>query len=249
MEVHHHSHGHGAGWKHHVREFLMLFAAVTLGFLAENVREHYVERHRERDYLTKIAQDLRADIQTMDNAVPLEQTRLAAGTRLLELYASGEYQKQTAEFYYHSRLFMMRSSFVHTNSGFLQVLHSGGMRLISDPRILDAIQSYEFAVEKHRGTQDLNETQMADLRRYAADVFDTRIVNSMLSADRKALDLLTYYHRPEGNPALMTTDEKVINRMMQFVFTTLNLESIRQTRLRDLRDAATALVAMIEKQK
>jgi hypothetical protein len=249
MEVHHHSHGHGAGWKHHAREFLMLFAAVTLGFFAENVREHYVERHRERDYLAKIAQDLRTDLQAMEASLPTEQTRLAAGTRVMELYDSRDYARQTGEFYYQSRLFMIRSAFVHTNSGFLQVLHSGGMRLISDPRILEGIQSYEFAVEKYRGTQDLNDVQMADLRRYAADVFDTRVFNSMLAPDRKTLDVLTYYRRPPGNPPLMTTDEKTINRFMQSVFTCVNLEAIRQGRLRDLRDAATRLVEMIEPRK
>ena len=227
----------------------MLFAAVTLGFFAENLREHYVERHRERDYLAKIAQDLRADIRTMEKSAELEQARLGAGKRLLELYSSGDYRRETADFYHQSRVFMLRSSFVHTNSGFLQVLHSGGMRLIRDQRILDAIQSYEFAVERYRGTQDLNDSQMADLRRFAADVFDTRVVNTMLAPDRKPLDLLTYYRRPAGNPALMTDDEKVINRMMQFVFTTQNLEGIRQSRLRDLREAATALVEMIEAAK
>ena len=227
----------------------MLFAAVTLGFFAENVREHYVERHRERDYLAKIAQDLRTDIQAMDKSVPVEQARLAAGTRAMELYDSRTYTEQSGEFYYHSRIFMIRSAFVHTNSGFLQVLHSGGMRLISDPKLLEGIQNYEVAVERYRGTQDLNDLQMGDLRRYAADVFETRVFNSMLSPDRKTLDLLTYYRRPEGNPPLMTTDEKIINRFMHSVFTCVNLEAIRQSRLRDLRESAVALIAMIEKQK
>lgn len=227
----------------------MLFAAVTLGFFAENIREHYVERHRERDYLAKIAQDLRTDIQAMEASLPTEQTRLAAGTRVMELYDSRDYARLTGEFYYQSRLFMIRSAFVHTNAGFLQVMNSGGMRLISDQRILDSIQGYEFAVEKYRGTQDLNDVQMADLRRYAADVFDTRVFNTMLAPDRKTLDVLTYYRRPEGNPALMTTDERIINKYMQSVFTCLNLEAIRQGRLRDLRDAATKLVEMIEQRK
>ena len=227
----------------------MLFAAGTLGFFAENVREHYVERHRERDYLAKIASDLRTDIEAMDKAVPIEQARLSAGTRAMELYDSRTYPAQTGEFYYHSRVFMIRSAFVHTNSGFLQVINSGGMRLISNPKLLEGIQSYELAVERYRGTQDLNDAQMADLRRFAGDVFDTRVFNSMLAPDRKTLDLLTYYRRPEGNPPLMTTDEKIINRFMHSVFTCVNLEAIRQNRLRDLRESAVALIAMLEKQK
>ena len=224
----------------------MLLAAVALGFLAENVREHFVERHRERDYLRKIAQDLRDDIENMDKSAPLEQARIAAGSRLLELYNSGEYKRRTAEFYLQGRIFMVRSSFVHTNAGFLQVIHSGGMRLITDPRILDAIQKYESAVEKHRGTQDFNDIQMTDVRRFGTEVFDVRVISTMLVPDRKPLDLSTYYRTPEGNPALLTDDEKIINRMMVGVFSAVNIESIRQSRLKDLRESATALIAMIE---
>jgi hypothetical protein len=246
MEAHRHPNTFGTGWKHHTREFLMLFAAVTLGFFAENLREHYVDRIRERDYLAKIAQDLRTDISAMEKFTELEQARLGAGQRLLELYNSGEFRQATAEFYLQCRVFMLHSSFVHTNSGFIQMLHSGRMRLIRSQKINDSIQSYESAVERYRDTQTLNDMQMEDLRRCAADVFDTRVVNTMLIPDRKPLDLLTYYRRPPGNPALVTDDDKVINRMMQFVFTTQNLEGIRRSRLRELRESAIALIGMIE---
>ncbi len=41
MEVHHPHHPtHKKKWAEYIIEFVMLFAAVTLGFLAENLREH-----------------------------------------------------------------------------------------------------------------------------------------------------------------------------------------------------------------
>mgnify|MGYP000353486526 FL=1 len=45
MEVHHHPHipTHAKPWKEYLLEGLMIFVAVTLGYGAENVREHYVE--------------------------------------------------------------------------------------------------------------------------------------------------------------------------------------------------------------
>jgi hypothetical protein len=49
MEVHHHSHDHPKkGWKAYFWEFLMLFFAVSAGFLVENQREHYIEHQREK---------------------------------------------------------------------------------------------------------------------------------------------------------------------------------------------------------
>lgn len=45
MEVHHHPHipTYAKPWKEYLLEGLMIFVAVTLGYGAENVREHYVE--------------------------------------------------------------------------------------------------------------------------------------------------------------------------------------------------------------
>jgi hypothetical protein len=60
METHaHHLHkAPSQGWKHYFFEFFMLFLAVTLGFLVENQREHYVDRKKERVYIRSILKDL-----------------------------------------------------------------------------------------------------------------------------------------------------------------------------------------------
>ena len=45
MEVHHTHHPtHKKKWSEYIIEFIMLFTAVTLGFFAENIREHFIEK-------------------------------------------------------------------------------------------------------------------------------------------------------------------------------------------------------------
>ncbi len=50
MEVHKHPHHvtHKKKWGEYLLEFFMLFLAMYLGFIAENVRENSVGRHREK---------------------------------------------------------------------------------------------------------------------------------------------------------------------------------------------------------
>src|SRR5664279_3130728 len=50
MEVHKHPHHvtHKKKWGEYLLEFLMLFLAVFLGFIAENVREHIIEKDRAK---------------------------------------------------------------------------------------------------------------------------------------------------------------------------------------------------------
>ena len=85
MEVHHHSH-HPKKWKEYISEFLMLFAAVTLGFFAENLREHQIEKHREIQFLKNIHLDLERDIKEIDNVLSFNIQKQQYGDELAKLY-------------------------------------------------------------------------------------------------------------------------------------------------------------------
>ena len=68
MEVHHHSH-HPKKWKEYITEFLMLFLAVTLGFLAENLREVYVEKERSHELISSFIRDVELNVVLMDSLI------------------------------------------------------------------------------------------------------------------------------------------------------------------------------------
>ncbi len=71
MEVHHHSH-HPKKWKEYATEFIMLFAAVTLGFFAENYREGIVEQHKKEKLLHSVVDNFKLDkkeIETHRNQI------------------------------------------------------------------------------------------------------------------------------------------------------------------------------------
>jgi len=66
MEVHHPHHPtHKKKWSEYITEFIMLFAAVTLGFFAENIREHLAEENKAKELLHVVAKDLRSDLEQL----------------------------------------------------------------------------------------------------------------------------------------------------------------------------------------
>ena len=69
MEVHHHSHTARNKWAHYLWEFFMLFLAVSLGFLVENQREHYVEHQREKQFIKSLINDVEADTARMHEII------------------------------------------------------------------------------------------------------------------------------------------------------------------------------------
>src|ERR1700755_520293 len=61
MEVHHHPHVEKKGFKEYFLEFLMIFLAVTLGFIAENFREDIGDNSKEKQYVNSLYDDMRQD--------------------------------------------------------------------------------------------------------------------------------------------------------------------------------------------
>src|SRR5882672_7441827 len=63
MEVHHHPdlHHRPKKWKEYFLEFLMIFLAVTLGFFAENIREHISDKEKTKVFAASLYQDFKTD--------------------------------------------------------------------------------------------------------------------------------------------------------------------------------------------
>lgn len=51
--------------KKHLAEFVLIFLAVFLGFFAENFRENLSDRSRERELISRMLRNLRADTANM----------------------------------------------------------------------------------------------------------------------------------------------------------------------------------------
>ena len=71
MEVHHHPdlHHKPKKWKEYFLEFLMIFLAVTMGFFAENIREHFIEKKKEKQVIISLQKDLMKDTTTLNKLI------------------------------------------------------------------------------------------------------------------------------------------------------------------------------------
>jgi len=64
----------------------MLFLAVFCGFLAENIREHQIERHREKQYLQSLYEDLKADTTRLNFIINLDNEKISGLNNLIDCY-------------------------------------------------------------------------------------------------------------------------------------------------------------------
>jgi hypothetical protein len=66
-------------------EGLMLFIAVTLGFIAENLRENIGDRQKEREYVSSLITNLKQDTIVLNNAIQENKRKMAGLDSLISL--------------------------------------------------------------------------------------------------------------------------------------------------------------------
>jgi hypothetical protein len=214
MEVHHHSH-HPKKWKEYISEFLMLFLAVTLGFFVENYREHFIERQREKEFLQLIVKDLRMDIQMVDSNLYYRNIRAKICRQFATSYQNDEFKKNTGPFYYNGRRLHVRYLFERTDAGFQLMRNAGGLRLIHNPEIIQAIQHYENSIA---AIEKFQESEMNYLREYTkanAEIFDVKVLMKYAGAN-----VSNYQSNlmPSDNPPLLSDNPQKLNTMMSHFF-------------------------------
>ena len=129
MEVHHHSPTSRKKWAHYFWEFLMLFLAVTAGFLVENKREHYIEHKRARQYASTMLEDLKADNEALLSGININQLIINKIDTLLILYNPENNQtKTTGQLYYYGRHGIQFWHYVNKQVTLEQMKHSGSIR-------------------------------------------------------------------------------------------------------------------------
>ncbi|SRR5579871_10126 len=148
MEVHHHPDllHKPKKWKEYFLEFLMIFLAVTMGFFAESLREHFGDKEKEKQSIKSLVKCLSSDTaqlrsiiysnnfiaQNLDSFIGLKNSDLTTAVNKRRFYQYG-----TNGF--------IQDWYFKTNDAAMQQLKSSGMlRLIDNQTTVDSILGYEL---------------------------------------------------------------------------------------------------------
>lgn len=145
MEVHHpHSHHGPKKSKEYIIEFLMLFAAVSLGFLAENIREGFIERHRSHELALALKTDIEQDVEKIQilNTNRIEILRKAK-LAVLDIEKNGFKQSDTNQYRLMLRSAYYWQYFEPTTANLDQIINSGSLRYFKNKELIKAIATYK----------------------------------------------------------------------------------------------------------
>ncbi|MBL7922645.1 MAG: hypothetical protein JNL88_00460 [Bacteroidia bacterium] len=243
MEVHHHAHAsHGKkNWKSYFREFIMLFLAVFCGFLAEYQLEHKIEGEREEQYVKSMLEDLKTDTARISRFSVESDSNQFKIDSLIQLLRRPDRHLYGNTIYYFARIITVPASRFELNDRTYDQMKSSGMlRLMTDKAVSDSVSTYYAAQANFKQQEELQLTRMNTYFDMTGKVFDGAVFQDMMEKYPYT------YHRPDGNPQLITTDAAIINEYIVKLHYFGGMMLINCSKARQKRDATLRLMQLLQ---
>jgi hypothetical protein len=146
MEVHHHPDlkHKKKKFREYFLEFLMIFLAVSMGFIAENLREHISDRSKETEYIKSMMQDLKSDTAQTNRSIR-GTNRQMHGLDTLEIFLTPEVNENDSAIficYRQSESLYDEYTMNFSSRTITQLFNTGNMRLIKNQAVANSISAY-----------------------------------------------------------------------------------------------------------
>ena len=244
MEVHQHTHTPRKKWTHYLWEFLMLFLAVTLGFLVENQREHYVEHQREKQFIQSLFNDIRSDTSNIAKIINARTAKERMLDSMIYMMNSADPGRFTKLIYPYAVLIgrTLPYRFVPNDGTMQQLKNSGALRLIRNRAVVDSISKYDISVRNILGQYAVEENQIEHYRTAAAKIFDALVYGQMLDENAAVV------RPPPDNASFQPYSSR---ELYEWNYRIYGLNGINKANRRDLRSLlkqATELLDLLKKE-
>jgi len=190
MEVHHHPdlHHKKKNFKEFFLEFVMIFLAVTLGFIAENVRESVSNHEQETHYVESLVSNMTEDTSVM-HMILRENHKKEDSLKKMIALAPADFSKteNRQKLYTYSSENVGYYALFKSNDATMSQLKNSGLQLIKKGHVADSIASYDVKLKVIS----------------ASEVLYTKATDAALEAAQQVLDLAassdtTYFDTATG---------------------------------------------------
>jgi hypothetical protein len=242
MEVHHHPNVEKKNFKEYLLEGLMIFLAVTMGFIAENIRETISDHTKEKEYIRSMLGDLQQDTASLNLLVADYNAKLTRLDSAIFLLNSPDIQKYGADLYYYAGKIPRYTYFAITDQTMQQMKNSGTFRLIKNETAIKAILTYYSKMYDVNLLQAIVSEHVKELQANSYLIFNPVVLETMINNTN--INLI----RPEGNPELLSY-EKISLSKITSIFHYLKTGTQKMQSLEvDLKKSADTLTATLKKE-
>ncbi len=230
MEVQKHPHHvtHSKKWGEYLLEFFMLFLAVFLGFVAENIREHIVENDRAKEYAVSLVQDLQKDTAAINIQIKTGEIYISITDSLLNISNSLLEGRNAAKFSFYTRFMYWTAPLSWNRATFEQIKNSGGLRYFKNYLLLEKLMKYNGLVNEIEGEFNNHRTRGNMLLNQINEIIDPNIHHEL--SKHMLLELDTMSNQTIEN--LFSIKTESLENKRKEIRELLNMTIVQQRNLR-----------------
>jgi hypothetical protein len=238
MEVHHHAHTARRKWTHYFWEFLMLFLAVFCGFLAEYKLEQTIERHREKEFMYTMIEDLKKDTTKLSQ-LDKSLTRIEKSIDTI-LMNYDELSKRLSPSLYRSiKAIYGYPVFINSDRTIQQLKNSGGMRLIKNKKATDGIMNYDAAVRNYKINDAFIERFWENLTYQRINIIDRHSLEN---------DLKRFGEFKNDKIYLLSNDPLILSKFKNTIYEYSLYQISTKNDQKRLKERASQLINVLKKE-
>lgn len=233
-------------FKEYFLEFLMIFLTVTIGFIAENLREHFTEGELKERYAQTLYEDLKEDTTLLDPIIREKEFVISKiDTFRMLVYTNAIDELPAGTWTYFGRFGTRKVDISHQDASLQELLNSGALRLFQKHNVAYAITQYDLAVQDMRDAYTFLNLLYSDLIKARNKIFDTwyldEIMNLNVSAEK--IDSFT----KKSFPLLSNKKEDFIQYANLCQLESFNLK-MELKRMQTVDKRAENLLALLKKE-
>ena len=163
MEIHHHKRhvNYERKWKNYLVEFLMIFLAVTAGFLAENIRESIMERSRAKEMALTLYDDIKKDTAALKVSIDFSHNKISCIDTAIKILHSDPATWNDTVLYKNLYMVTRVYSFERTEGTYDQIKNSGSLRYF-EPELVGLLNTYDVYAKKAKERDEIDNKYISD---------------------------------------------------------------------------------------
>lgn len=221
MEVHHHPNLEKKGFKEYLFEGLMIFFAVMMGFIAENIREEITEHNRSRVFALSMVNDLRADTIQLSQYINYMSYASKNVDTLLDLLSANDPKDiASGKLYWYGLWGGAHRAFIPNDATFQQMKNSGSLRYFTKSLLAEKVAQYDQECRNNQFNEEMNNNLYVEVRKSRAQIFDFKYnvqANDIYQANKISFSRKRIDSFVNTNPPLLTYDKTVFNQYVELV--------------------------------
>ncbi len=229
--------------KDYILEGLMIFVAVSMGFIAENMRENIADKEKEIQYAESLCIDLKTDETKLPELINWLSKQITESDSLFVLLNKTPNQDETKRIYSMLRdlirglgieLFITKRTFTQLNG-------TGDFRLIRPKNVSDGISDYYRSVEATSYLQ-----KVAHENKFAAFQLFSQTLNA--TDYNAAIDSEDNVILPQKNVTIDLTNKEAVNNLLLHVAEIKGISIGIKSEIEEIKVMSTHLRETVQRQ-